>query len=83
MEQLGLTFETYTNTTLHQFENALARMAALMYWAGMTMGFVYLLDTLISYFQRQTCNLTPGISLEWITRPQLTLPVHLCFKVRP
>jgi hypothetical protein len=40
MEQLGL-YPQYpgetispTNTTLHQFENALASMTALMYWAG-------------------------------------------------
>jgi hypothetical protein len=30
---------TFTNTTLHEFENALARLTALMYWAGIQIHF--------------------------------------------
>ena len=42
MEQLGLSELSNTNTTLHQFENALAHMTALMYWAGMAKHFMHL-----------------------------------------
>ena len=60
MDQLGIYAQvdstvdpiTPKNTTLHQFENALANMTALMYWAGITMYFTYLphpIDTLIPY----------------------------------
>jgi hypothetical protein len=34
MDQLGFNSNHAKNTTLHEFENALAKMTALMYWAG-------------------------------------------------
>jgi len=41
MDQLGLPSISTINTTHHEFENALAKMTALMYRAGMNTRFFY------------------------------------------
>ena len=51
-----------TNTTLHQFENALANMAASMYWGGILVYPISTIFKLTRHYQLAMCNLIPGFN---------------------
>jgi hypothetical protein len=71
-----------TNATLHQFENAIANMTALMYWSCRFICFEYdYSNMLIWHWQWEIQKVTHGLQRQ--PGSLLTQLVYRCSKVQP